>query len=70
MQDFEAYSSHNEWGTDHFGFTYHGDLASYCEELRLRGAEFAVEPWEFSPGGLLCYLAALDGVSIEIVQGK
>ena len=70
MQDFEAYSSHNEWGTDHFGFTYHGDLATYCEELRSRGAEFAVEPWEFSPGGLLCYLAAPDGVSIEIVQGK
>ena len=70
MRDFEAYSSHDEWGTDHFGFTYHGDLASYCEELRAKGAEFAVEPWEFSPGGLLCYVAAPDGVSIEIVQGK
>ncbi len=70
MREFEAYSSHNEWGTDHFGFTYRGDLATYCEELRSRGAKFAVEPWEFSPGGLLCYIAAPDGVSIEIVQGK
>ena len=23
---FEDYSSHNEYGTDHFGFTYRGDL--------------------------------------------
>jgi hypothetical protein len=28
----------------------------------------AVEPWEFKPGLLLCYVAAPDGVSIEIVQ--
>ena len=28
----------------------------------------AVEPWEFKPGLMLCYIAAPDGVSIEIVQ--
>jgi len=27
-----------------------------------------VEPWEFKPGLVLCYVAAPDGVSIEIVQ--
>ena len=70
MQDFGDYSSHNHWGTDHFGFIYRGDLKAYCEELRGRGAEFTVEPWEFSPGGLICYVAAPDGVSIEIVQGR
>ena len=70
MQDFGNYSSHNHWGTDHFGFIYRGDLKAYCEELRSRGATFSVEPWEFSPGGLLCYVAAPDGVSIEIVQGR
>ena len=70
MQDFGDYSSHNHWGTDHFGFIYRGDLLAYCEELRGRGAEFVVEPWEFSPGGWLCYVAAPDGVSIEIVQGR
>lgn len=68
MQDFEDYSSHNEYGTDHFGFTYHGDLRVYCEALRSKGAKFVVEPWEFLPGGLICYLAAPDGVSIELVQ--
>ena len=68
--DAERYSSHNEWGTDHFGYTYRGDLASFCDALRAKGAEFSVEPWEFSPGGLICYLAAPDGVSIELVQAR
>lgn len=70
IQHFEAYLSHNEWGTDHFGFTYHGDLEAFCEEIRSKGATFAIEPWEFSPGALLCYVAGPDGVSIELVQGK
>lgn len=70
IQHFEGYSSHNEWGTDHFGFTYHGDLQAFCEEIRSKGATFAIEPWEFSPGTLLCYVAGPDGVSIELVQGK
>lgn len=74
MTDFgeesERYSSHNEWGTDHFGYTYHGDLRAFCESIRAKGATFSVEPWEFSPGGLLCYVAAPDGVSIEIVQAR
>ncbi len=70
MQQFEGYSSHNEWGTDHFGFTYRGDLAAFCAELKNKGAELAVEPWEFTPGTLVCYVAAPDGVSIELVQAR
>ena len=70
MQHFADFSSHNEWGTDHFGFTYHGDLCKFCEELKSKGCEFAVEVWEFTPGNRICYLAAPDGVSIEIVEGK
>ncbi len=72
MRDFEDYSSHNEYGTDHFGFTYRGDLRAYCEVLRDRGVEFVVEPWEFIPGsgGVICYIAAPDGVSIELVQAR
>ena len=38
MRAFAGYSSHDAWGTDHFGFVYHGDLRAYCEELRGRGA--------------------------------
>ncbi len=70
MRHFADYSSHDEWGTDHIGFTYNGDLKTMCEEIRSKGAMFEVEPWEFSPGLLLCYVAAPDGVSIELVQGK
>jgi len=33
MQDFGDYASHNEWGTDHFGYTYRGDLRAFCEAL-------------------------------------
>lgn len=68
MQHFEAYSSHEEWGIDHFGFTYRGDLRAFCDALKQKGVRMAVEPWEFKPGLLLCYVAAPDGVSIEIVQ--
>ncbi len=70
MQEYADYSSHNEWGTDHFGYTYNGDLRAYCDELRSRGAQFSVEPWEFTPKNWLCYVAAPDGVSIEIVEAK
>ena len=68
MQHFDGYSSHDEWGTDHFGFTYRGDLMAFCEQLKKKGVRMAVEPWEFKPGMVLCYVAAPDGVSIELIQ--
>jgi len=68
MQHFDGFSSHDEWGTDHFGFTYRGDLMAFCDELKKKGARMAVEPWEFKPGMVLCYVAAPDGVSIELIQ--
>jgi len=70
IKHFGDYSSHDEWGMDHFGFTYHGDLLELCKSLKDRGAEFAVKPWEFSPGLWICYIAAPDGVSIEIIQAR
>ena len=68
MRHFDGFSSHDEWGTDHFGFTYHGDLKAFCDELKSKGVKMAVEPWEFKPGLVLCYVAAPDGVSIELIQ--
>lgn len=68
IQHFADYSSHNAQGIDHFGLTYRGDLRAFCAELRSRGVEMAVEPWEFKPGVILCYLSAPDGVSIELIQ--
>ena len=70
IQHYEEYSSHNEWGTDHFGFIYHEDLIGFCDEIREKGATFAVEPWEFLPGSVICYVSAPDGVSIELIQAK
>lgn len=68
MQHFDGFSSHDEWGIDHFGFTYRGDLRAFCDELRSKGVRMAVEPWEFKPGMVLCYVSAPDGVSIELIQ--
>jgi catechol 2,3-dioxygenase-like lactoylglutathione lyase family enzyme len=64
----EGYSSHDGWGTDHFGFTYRGDLRAFCAKLKSKGVKMAVEPWEFKPGLVLCYVSAPDGVSIELIQ--
>jgi|TARA_Y100000588_G_scaffold158309_1_gene172239 catechol 2,3-dioxygenase-like lactoylglutathione lyase family enzyme len=67
VTQYKDYSSHNEWGTDHFGFMYKGDLASFCKELRGKGVTFPVELKNFN-GNTLCYVAAPDGVSIELMQ--
>jgi catechol 2,3-dioxygenase-like lactoylglutathione lyase family enzyme len=40
IQQYADYSSHNAWGTDHFGFLYEGDLAAFCAELRAKGRAF------------------------------
>ena len=71
MRHFDGgYSSHDGWGTDHFGFTYRGDLRAFCAGLKRKGGRMAVEPWEFKPGLVLCYVAAPDGVSIELIQSS
>jgi len=56
IRPYADFSSHNAWGTDHFGFLYEGGV-SLPVELK-RGVN----------GSLLCYVAAPDGVSIELMQ--
>jgi catechol 2,3-dioxygenase-like lactoylglutathione lyase family enzyme len=68
IRQYADFSSHDGWGTDHFGFLYHGDLAALCEELRAKGVSFPVELKKGVGGSLLCYVAAPDGVSIELMQ--
>ena len=68
IRSYADFSSHNAWGTDHFGFLYRGDLEAFCAELRAKGATFPVEPKRGVNGSLLCYVAAPDGVSIELMQ--
>jgi len=66
IQPYADFSSHNAWGTDHF--LYQGDLAGFCDKLRGKGVTFPVELKKGVNGGLLCYVAAPDGVSIELMQ--
>lgn len=68
LEHFSSFSSHNARGIDHFGLTYRGDLRAFCDALRAKGVTISIEPWEFKPGVVLCYLAAPDGVSVELIQ--
>lgn len=68
IRPYSDFSSHNAWGTDHFGFMYQGDLAAFCDELRGKGVALPVELKRGVNGSLLCYVAAPDGVSIELMQ--
>jgi lactoylglutathione lyase len=68
IRRFGDFSSHDAWGTDHFGFLYRGDLKAFCGELRDKGAKFPVELKSGVNGNLLCYVAAPDGVSIELME--
>ncbi len=68
IQDYGDFSSHNGWGTDHFGFLYKGDLTAFTEGLRAKGVHFPVALKHGVNGSLLCYVAAPDGVSIELMQ--
>ena len=68
IQPFARFSSHNAWGTDHFGFLYRGDLRAFHDELRAKGVQFPVELKQGNGGHLLCYVSAPDGVSIELMQ--
>ncbi len=68
IQPYADFSSHNGWGTDHFGFLYQGDLTALCATLASKGVTFPVALKQGVGGSLLCYVAAPDGVSIELMQ--
>ena len=70
LQSFENFVSHDQWGTDHFGFKVAGDLTAFCDAIKAKGGTFSVEPYEFAPGTCIAYLAGPDGVSIELVESK
>ena len=68
IRPYADFSSHNAWGADHFGFMYRGDLAAFCDELRGKGVRLPVELKRGVGGKRLCYVAAPDGVSIELME--
>lgn len=59
-----------EWGVDHFGLRVGGDFDSFCEQLRRKGVRFDVEPRDFNPTTRIAFIAAPDGVSIELLSRK
>ena len=68
IEPFSDFSSHNAWGTDHFGFMYQGDLTAFAAELQAKGVTLPVPLKKGVGGSLLCYVSAPDGVSIELMQ--
>lgn len=59
-----------EWGVDHFGLRVGGDFDSFCEGLRRKGVAFNLEPTDFNPTTRIAFVAAPDGVSIELLSRK
>ena len=70
LQFFKDYVSHDQWGTDHFGFLVYGELDEFCDRLKRKGVKFSVEPYDFVPGVRISYIEAPDNVSIELVQAR
>jgi len=68
IEDRGDFSSHNRWGIDHFGFLFAGDLTAFCAELAAKGVDFPVPLKRGVGGKLLCYIAAPDNVSIELME--
>ena len=68
LRHYPNHASHNQWGTDHFGFSVYGDLDDFCDRLKEKGATFSVEPYDFTPETRIAYLSAPDNVSIELFQ--
>ncbi len=59
-----------QWGIDHFAFGVKGDFDGYCEQLKQKGVEFALDPLDFTPQVRIAYIKAPDGVLIELTQRK
>ena len=54
-------------GLDHFGFTV-DNLDEAAAELKQRGAEFTVEPFQLRPGVKIAFVLAPENVRIELLE--
>ena len=57
----------SRFGTDHFGLAV-DDLNATAAELKRRGVEFEVEPYEIRPGLRIAFVKGPDEVRIELLQ--
>ena len=54
-------------GLDHFGLQV-DDLEEAAAELKRRGAEFSVEPFQLRPGLKIAFIRAPENVRIELLE--
>ncbi len=59
-----------QWGVDHFGVRVKGDFDDFCAGLRAKGVTFNLEPTDFNPTTRIAFIAAPDGVSVELLNRK
>ncbi len=57
----------SRFGTDHFGLIV-DNLDAAAAELKRRGVQFEVEPYEISPGTHIAFVKGPDAVRIEILS--
>jgi catechol 2,3-dioxygenase-like lactoylglutathione lyase family enzyme len=57
------------YGADHFGLRV-DDVDATVADLRGRGVEIEVEPWDFAPTMRIAFIKGPDSVRIELVQPK
>lgn len=55
------------FGTDHMGLQV-DDLAATAKELKRRGVEFEVEPYEIRPGLKISFVTGPDDLRIELLE--
>lgn len=55
------------WGIDHFGVRVQTDFDQFCATLRKKGVAFNLEPTQINPTTRIAFIAAPDGVTVELV---
>lgn len=54
-------------GLDHFGLTV-TDIDATVADLKAKGAEFTMDPFDIRPGVRIAFMRAPEGVAIELLQ--
>ncbi len=57
----------SRFGNDHFGLLVR-DIGATVEELRCRGVEIEIEPYEIRPGMKVAFVRGPDLVRVELLQ--
>ena len=69
LENFDKFSSHNKWGI----FILLSPITETrrdIEKSAWKTSSFIVEPWGFIPGFKICYVAAPDGLSMELTPSN